>query len=341
MRKSLSIFTNNFTPDIIVRGYLYAIGMGIPILVGLFCHLQQELAFVAMGAMFSLRLDPRDYPKRQVIAILGGMVLMIASASLGALLIDHKKMAIAVFIFISFLAGQPKSEQAYLSLLGKFIAASLLLTEMGIPASINIAIAYFSGAVFALILTLLQDNYFPAADACWDPQSEWRKLMTGDINGPLFGLTLPLTILAAVLTAKFFHAQHISWAGLTVLFVMHVNDATTWAKIRQRIVGTLLGVLLSYVIILYFPIYSYGIILCVCAFFIPFSLKTNYLLLSMVVTTCVLIVIDIAMLKQGGDMLLIKWRFLDTLIGGIWVAISLTLLRIFKACLPTRSHLSI
>lgn len=337
MLKIPSPYLTNPTDDII-RGCLYAIGMGLPIFIGYWSQLQTELAFVAMGTMFSLRLDPRSRPKPQALAIIGGMGLMLASATLGAYLTDHRQLAIATFLFISYLAGQPKPEQAYLSLLGKFTAAALLLTEMGIPASFDIAMAYLLGAIFAVMLTIVQDKYFPPSEVIWNPGNEWHKLMAGDTNGPLFGFTLPLTILAALVTAEAFHAHHSVWAGLTVLFVMHVNDAVTWRKIRQRTLGTLLGVILSYGIIVFLPSYSLAIIIFGLAFFLPIYLKKNYLIFSMLMTACVLIVIDIATLHQGGDIQLIKWRFLDTLIGSLWVATSLTILRLFKTFWPNHNN---
>ena len=320
--------------DDTVRGWLYSIAMGLPTLIGFLCHLQTDLVFVSLGAMFALRLDPRSRPVPQVLAIIGGMLLMLISATLGAYLVGHQKLSMAALLFISFLAGQPKSEQAYLSLLGKFIAAALVITEMGIPATPSRALAYFVGALLACTLTIIQDKAYPPYQASWVPSNEWHKLMAGDTNGPLFGLTLPLTMLAAIVTANAIHAHHTAWAGLTVLFVMHVNDAETWEKIRQRTLGTLLGVINSYIIILFIPIYAFAPLIFLFAFFMPKTLKNNYLIFSMLMSSCVLMLINIATLHQGGDLDLIKWRFFDTLIGSLWVTFSLVVLRLFKVFWP-------
>ncbi|MCF1428561.1 MAG: FUSC family protein [Shewanella sp.] len=319
-----------------IRGIGFAVAMGLPLLLSYFVDKPQTLAFVALGAMFALRLDPRHGTGQQVIAIVGGMSLMIASGTLGVLLVGHRELAIAALVLIAYLAGQPKPEQAYLSLLGKFTAAAMLLAEMGLPATANTALAYFSGSMLALCISLVMARFTCSDPQSWSPAQELRQLMAGDINGPLFGLTLPLTILAATLTGLLLHAQHPAWVGLTVLFVMHVNDASTWKRLRQRIVGTLLGVVIAYLMVLWIPFTFYPPIIITLALFIPTTVRQSYLWFSQLISVLVLLVIDIAMVHKGGDLQLIRWRFFDTLIGCLWVAIALLLLRFGKRWWPAR-----
>lgn len=321
-----------------LRGGAYALAMGLPLSLSYFVNAPDILAYMAMGAMFSLRLDPHRSPKRQAAAILGGMLLMIASAGLGVLLVGHRDLSIAALVLIAYLAGQPKSDQAYLSLLTKFIAAAMLLAEMGLPTNAGVALAYFVGAIWAFMLSLLGDWLQPDDNSGWSPADELHRLMAGDINGPLFGLTLPITILAATLTADMLHAQHAAWVGLTVLFVMHVNDANTWTRLRQRMIGTLLGVGLAYVAVLWLPRPLFPPLITILALLIPTLLRQSYQWFSLLITLVVLLVIDIAMTHQGGDLTLLRWRFFDTLIGCMWVAIALVLLRFGKKHWPQNMH---
>lgn len=94
------------TKDDWIRGCLYAIAMGTPLLLEQWIT-RDVAAFIALGAMFTLRLDPRCQPLHQIMAMLGGMLLMISAGILGSLLLGHRELAIAALLFFSFIAGQP------------------------------------------------------------------------------------------------------------------------------------------------------------------------------------------------------------------------------------------
>lgn len=325
------------TKDDWIRGSLYALAMGMPLLLGQLLA-KEVLAFVALGAMFTLRIDPRTNPKHQTIAMVGGMSLMILSGVLGSLLVGHRELAILILIIISFLAGQPGPHQSYLSLLGKLVIAALLLGEIGFPATLDTALAYFSGALLALLLSLMQARLFPSAADIWSPAAEWRELRSGEFNGALFGIALPLTILAAILSANWLHVQHEVWVGLTVLFVMHVDDTSAWKKVWQRVLGTLLGVVGTYVALTYLPVWSFPWLVMLAALFIPSNLRQSYLIFSCLITMVILLVIDLAMQSKGGDKFLIQWRLIDTTIGCAWVMVSLIVMKLGKKFWSPPSH---
>ena len=318
------------TKDDWIRGSLYAVSMGIPLLIGL--GIGREIsAFVALGALFSLRLDPRSESKTyRTIAMVGGMMLVIISGMLGSLLAGHTELSILALVIISFLAGQPKSDQIYFSLLVKFMAAALLLEEMGVSATIYTALAYFVGVILALALSLVQTRFFPSQAVIWSPDLEWQRLREGEINGPLYGFTLTVTILIATLTAHYLHAEHGVWVGLTVLFVMHIDGASALKKVWKRVAGTMLGVSLAYVAVVFMPTWSFPLLVMLAALFMPSGLRQNYLVFSLLITLVILLVFDLAVLQQGGDRDLILWRLYDTLIGCTWVAVSVSLLYLWK-----------
>jgi len=318
------------------RGGLYAIAMGIPLFLEPWIP-RSISAFITLGAMFTLRLDPRSHSRHQVIAMMGGMLLIISAGMLGKLLVGHRDLTVMALVIISFFAGQPQPEQKYFTLLGKFVAAAFVLEEVGGPATLTTALAYLSGAVFALLLSLIQGRYFPTQATGWSLSCELHKLRTGHINGPLYGLTLPLTVLAAMLTAREFNAQHESWVGLTVLFVMNVDAASVWKKIWMRIAGTLMGVICAYIAVVYFPSWTFPFIIILAAVFMPTLLRQNYMLHNGLMTVFALLIVDIAMRQKGGDEFLIQWRFIDTLIGCAWVAVSLTLLHFGRRWWPNKS----
>lgn len=323
------------TQDDWTRGSICATAMGLPLLLAHWLTWDMAV-FIALGSLLTLILDPRCEPKMQSITMLGGMFLVVLSGILGALLAGHLELSILALIIIAFLAGQPKPEHPYFTLLGKFVVTALLLENMGISTSFNLAFSYFTGVVLALILTLVHTRLFKTQGTFCSPDIEWRQIQAGECNGPLYGFTLPMTILAASLTAHYLQAQYVAWVGITVLFVMHVHGPSAWERVWMRIAGTLLAVLASYVVISFFPSRSITFFLMLCALFIPSALRQNYLIFSALITMIILLLFDLAMLKQGGDKFLIQWRLFDTLIGCAWVAISLTLLQCWQRYGPKK-----
>ncbi|EGU31734.1 hypothetical protein VIBRN418_18098 [Vibrio sp. N418] len=318
-----------------IRGVLYATAVGLPLLLQPWIE-SQIVVFITLGALFTLRLDPRSHVKHQAIAMIGGVALVILAGAVGTLLVGHFELAIIVLVVISYLAGQPTIEQKYFSLLGKFVAAAFVLEAVGSPVTLMTGVAFFCGGVLALILTILQARYFATQVNGWSLVDEWQQLRSGKINGPLYGMTLPITVLVSILSAQWLNAQHVSWVGLTVLFVMNVDTVTAWRKIWMRTVGTLLGVISAYIVVVFFPSALLSLTIVLSALFMPMFLRQNYMIFSWLMSMFVLLVVDLAMLQSGGDEFLIQWRFIDTLIGCGWVMVSLSLLHLGRKWWPNQ-----
>ena len=304
------------------RGVLFSLGMSLPIIYGALTQHFLQAAFMSLGALLALLLDPRSQALKQILAIVIGVLAVILAAALGLTLIGHPHMAIAALMVFGFLAGLPKPEHAYWGLLGKYIATALLLAQLGFPASINIGAAYFYGALFALVLILLQGWLYKVDEIGHSPSDEFFQIIKGDTNGPFYGLTLPLTILVATLSANWLHVNQPGWVGLTILFVMHINDRLSWHHLWDRIVGTLLGIIIAYFCVRYIDQLGLALVIAIFAFWIPFSLRKSYLLFSLSITVTVMVAINFALMPNG-DLNLMSWRFYDTVIGCFWVAIAL------------------
>lgn len=103
---------------------------------------------------------------------------------------------------------------------------------------------------------------------------------------------------------------------------MKPDSRATVRRTSQRILGTLIGVLLveamitatdnSHVLIAF---------ILLSAPLIPIGLAKNYTLCCTAVTVLVMVMIDLLTLKQGGDRALLPTRFYATLIGCTLTAI--------------------
>ena len=119
-----------------VRGVLYAIAVGAPFLFEPWITSEISV-YIALGAMFTLRLDPRSHVKSQTLAMMGGMLLIMTAGMLGKLVVGHQNFGLMALVIISFFAGQPQQKLKYFSLLGKLVAAAFVLQEIGGSAQGN------------------------------------------------------------------------------------------------------------------------------------------------------------------------------------------------------------
>ncbi|NDV12441.1 FUSC family protein [Crenobacter caeni] len=312
------------------RAGLFVLALGVPSAGGVACGEPLLGAFVALGGLFALTIDPRARAASRTVAVLGGALLVVGCAALGLLFAGHRWAALSALLLASFLAGQPRPEHAYLSLLGKYAASALVLAELGFPATAALGVAYLAGALFALVLALAAG--FEQATA--SPLREIGAVLGGDTNGPLYGMTLPLTILLGTLSAQVLHFVEPGWVALTILFVMHVDDALAWRRIRERVIGTLAGVVLAWLQLVFLPgVWPLlaSIVLLSAAY--PYALRVDYLAFSAVVTALVLLLIDVARLP-GGDLGLVGWRLWATLLGCGWVAAALVLMHALRRFIP-------
>ncbi len=312
------------------RGVLFVLALGMPALGGIACGEPLLGAFVALGGLFALTIDPRARAVSRTVAVLAGALLVIGCAALGLWFAGHRWTALSALLLVSFLAGQPKPEHAYLSLLGKYAASALVLAELGFPATMALGVAYFAGATLALALALAAG--FEQATA--SPWHEIGAVLGGDTNGPLYGLTLPLTILLGTLSAQALDFVEPGWVALTILFVMHVDDALAWRRIRERIIGTVAGVVLAWLLLVFLPGHwplLASIALLSAAY--PYALRADYLAFSAVVTALVLLLIDVARLP-GGDLGLVGWRLWATLLGCAWVGAALVIMHALRRFIP-------
>lgn len=323
---------NIFSMPAIVHGLLYFLAMVIPLGWGILENQLYLGGIAAFGSLFALMLDPRRQLMSRAIGITGGGFIILIAAALGVMLKHHSFLMLLCLLAWSWLASIPRPQHAYLSLLGKFSASALLITLFDLPASPELGVLFMAGVLLGGVLStceVLITRKISAHNT--DPAVEVYALLRGDINNTLYSLTMPITVLLSTLTASFFSFGDPGWVGLTVLFVMHVDDSTAIKRIWQRVAGTAIGVLFSALVLLSTdnPVYIMLIVALMVSLMAQ-SLKRSYLFFSVVITVAVMLLIDFVMFAQGGDFKLLPWRLIDTITGCLWVLASLLTLRAIR-----------
>lgn len=313
-----------------VRGFLFAVALVLPVLLGVFFQEFSLVSTASFGAMFALLIAPRHGIAARIVGIGIGGALVVLAAALGMALQREHDLVLVLLFLLSWLAALPRPDQAYLGLMVKYVACSVLLTSFGFSANLPMALAFLGGIALGVCLSLV-GMAFEAESAEPKPLDEFKAFAHGATNGRLFGVAVPVTVLASTLAALHFSFSDPAWVGLTVLFVMHSDGATELFRIWARALGTLAGVLVSAVILYNVsnPLLI-GLGIGVFAFAMPFVMKNHYILFSFVITCAVLLLIDISMFQMGGDFPLLRWRLIDTVIACAWVLASNLTLRLIR-----------
>jgi hypothetical protein len=303
-------------PYTLGRALLFGFAAGVPVLTALLFGESQAALFAGMGAILALQADPRRSIPIRIAAVMAALVLIVSAGTLGAMLKDDKVATTVAVIGISFLAGLPKPFFPYLTLVGKVCAAVVIVTSAGISATGEAAIVFVAGGVFSLLAMVLMSLWRSHKATGLTPYAEVKALMAGERNPLFYAFTMAATVLLAMLVADALHARLSGWVGLTVLFVMHPDDAMALKLMAQRLGGTLAGIVLAGLIVhmVQDPWLLAGMAIVMAAL-LPKATAMNYFWMSGAFTTLVMLLLDLALLKSGGDAPLLLWRLYDTMLG--------------------------
>lgn len=311
------------TRDFMVRGVLYLLAMCIPIAASLAWNKPDITLLGALGALFALFIAPRYTPLPRVLCIGAGGLLVCLAAAVGVFTQGNNDLALVPLVIFSWLAALPRPDQAYLSLVVKNMGAAALLTHFGLTNSLTAAGIFLSGLALGAALSVLGIPFGSGQGHGASPFEEFKAFTNGAINDRLYGVAVPLTVLLCTLAARHMNFSHPAWVGLTVLFVMHSDGSTELRRIRDRALGTVLGVAAAAPVVfnIQAPLPLAGCI-GLTALFIPYAQAGHYMLFSLIITFIVLLLVDMAMLGTGGDISLLGWRLIDTILacGGVLVA---------------------
>lgn len=315
-----------------IAGLRFVIGLGLPLLLGAWLGQDFMGGFAALGAMYALASDTRQ----AVVHRLGGIALAItalfAAAAIGSLLRGHEVLEWLALGLIVFLTGLPRPEHAFLGYVGRFSAAAIVLVAAGFPVSAQAGLALLAGGLWAMVITAFDAWLWRTEELGTRPLAELRQVFAGDINSPRYAGVLALCVVLGTLSARHFGAIEPGWVGLTVLFVMHVKDSLALRRMADRLLGTLIGFVIAWALVK--SVHAPEVVamwVLACAYLFPISLARSYLAFSAVVTVLVLLVIDLLLAAHGGDLPLLRWRVYDTVLGGLWAAGGLLLMRALRA----------
>lgn len=307
------------------EGILLAIGMSGMVILGVALGYPSMSPFGAFGALMGMHITPRHGVAARLVGAAVGCLFVLLAASLSIAISGIPLLALLALFIFSWLAALPKKDLLYISFVAKFAATAVLLSFFDFTPSFAMGVYFCGGIILGTFLSLAAMAFEPENEQ--RPIDQFRALLHGDINNLYFSLITPVTVVIASLIAEFFSYSNPAWVGLTVIFVADSDHSVESRRIWDRVIGTVVGTIVSYFILshIHMPL-RLALIVGAFAFFIPFVAK-HYSLFSFLITCVVLVLINVAMLKEGGDMGLLLWRCIDTAFGCACVLISNLILR--------------
>lgn len=299
------------------EGILTAVGMSGAVIFGEAIGLPSLSPFGAFGAMIAMHITPRHGAKARILGALAGCMFLLLAASLSEAIAGYPLFALLFLFILSWLAALPRKQLAYVLFVAKCAAVAVLLSFFDFTPSWGMGLYFCGGILFGILLSLT-DMAFEKENQ-QSALEQLRMLFHGGINNPYRSLIIPFTVVASSLLAKMFSYSNPAWVGLTVIFVATLDNTLELKRLLERIFGTIAGAIISYLVLshIHQPL-QLALVVGVLAFFMPFTIR-HYGLFSLLMTSMVLILIDLAMLSYGGDMRLLLWRCIDTVLGCLCV----------------------
>lgn len=140
-----------------------------------------------------------------------------------------------------------------------------------------------------------------------------------------------LGLLLALAIPRSIDLGHFYWTLLTFVFVLHPKSQSIVKITLQRVLGSLISVLLLYFLFnLPFMPYIGLIAVVVFAFLMPMSFHHGYTFMTFVVTSLILSILELVIYWRHPTYELLFDRVLETALGGTIAIMTSIILKLFR-----------
>lgn len=301
---------------------VFAIGVGVPIAVGLAWAGPVAALFSGVGAMNALFADPRRRALVRLVAIAAAVAVLLGVAGIASQLRPVPAVAALVTVAMAFCAGFVPMAFPWLSIVTRLAALVMIAVATSVLPQGPALGGYLAGALFATLVALAQ-GVLAGVEPYADPWQEAKRLWQGERNGLPYAIAFAFAVALALALAWATGAPKPFWAALAALFVMHPERDQAMQRIASRIAGTFAGVAAAWVVVAWnSDVRVVATIAVAFAAAMPATMRRSVFAGTFVGTVFVLLLLDVGLYAQGGDRPLIEARLWDTLIGTAAVAVA-------------------
>ncbi|HTS54802.1 MAG TPA: FUSC family protein [Burkholderiales bacterium] len=302
-----------------VLGVRFAVACGVPAIIGISMGRPLVGVVAAIGALFPMLADIGGNLRERLTLMLATSACMTAGAAIGATTAGDFWLSLLLVAVAAFAAAWVSDLHRVLELVSRFAAVSVVIGAGAGVHDPRAAVSFFAGGVFACLLVLVGNLIRRAQDL--QPLPTWseglRLVLSGrSVAGLRFTLCYTAVAVIAATATQAVGVQRGFWVTITALLVMRPDGPKSLELTVQRFIGTTGGIALAALVVLFghqaWVLIGWALLL---AFFAPIGLKGNYALGVGLVTAFVMVLLDLALLHQGGDRPLLWVRLVDTGLG--------------------------
>lgn len=280
------------------RMILCALSVGLPLIMG---AIRGELRGAIFGALFGYILIINDHfgtYKKRILHLLTCFVFIVSSFLIGSQLIGHDYIVTAILFAASFILALAKDKGLELE---RMILLSILQFLMAsqspeLKGHFSVPLFYTTLSFFNYIVCLsfvyLILKHTPNFSV--SKRDIFRSIIRPKTSLN-FAFTYAITVCLGFIFAKWFHIDHDYWVPGTILIVMMPDHYQSIYRGAQRLLGTIIGVVVASLLIKFGnnPIFLI-LFSMIFAFFTPYGQTKNFWLGNAFVAGLILFLLEIA-----------------------------------------------
>ena len=270
-----------------------AIGVGFVVFLALGSP-EQAVVCAFFTNFLCLADKATDLPTRVWVQLLGAL-LGAGAGAIGILVAGSPPMILLTTFVVALIAGFVHGTTPGVEAIPRYALVCLVVSAFLPVGNIDILLALALGTVLSLVAVVLDDHIRHGRRGI--RVARLRAALT--YPGPRFSLVYGLATVASLGLGLAFIGTRPYWVALTTILVMQPDRRANTIRVAQRFLGTLAGVVAAFLVVLVVPASarSHALVLLAVAlpFVWPLGFDRNYGLGVAILSTWVLVLIDIAL----------------------------------------------
>jgi uncharacterized membrane protein YccC len=308
------------TPSPWPRMILSGLAVGLPLLVG---WQRDELQIAIFGSLFGFIMILNDHfgpLSRRVLHLITAWLFIITGVGIGMLLAPNSNLLMLAIFFMSYMVGKSKGLGLELERMLLFTTLQLMAASQQPEIRAHFMQAFFYSSfsllsyLICLCLVYLIMRHQPNFQK--SKRQELKEAFTRKETNR-YAFTMAFMSCIGLWFAQYLHVERGYWVVGTILIVMMPDRYQSLYKSFQRLLGTLIGVVIASILIKLGKDPLVLILLCsFAAFMTPYGQIKNYWLANVFIAGLILFFLEISNYQpHHGDFDLAILRLTDIGLG--------------------------
>ena len=298
---------------------LSALAITTPLIIG---HFNHELFVSMFGSLMGLVFYLNDHFDHFLVRtrhLVVTFILLMISLSVGAASVGSLYTIAIILFVLSFLLGKSKDYGIELERMMLFITLQFLTASAEVVIKLKLtslllysSIAFLNYLFWAYVIFKITKHETKATES---KRATVKKIIAHN-RGIKFPLVCAIFSTIGYILAQVFEFSHANWIVGTALIVILPDSYQSIYKSAQRVLGTILGVVIASVILTY--AHNQMLLIAfvfICSFLMPLGLSQNYWVGNIYIAAMILFFLEIAAPQSTATHHLAYWRAIDIILG--------------------------